>query len=355
MDLFRRFFGKTSDEMPSEDNIPEKQEEDLGKTAEVDAVDADDTLPDRRPTGMTEDDVLSDIDSSTRPVGMPPPTNTAQSRLSAADGVTQPLNPEVLIANINSRLTFGQSTDVGLVRNNNQDAVLSFFSTSGTVEDNPDFGLFVVADGMGGHHDGEKASSITVRTMALHVTSSILTPMISGKDAGDLPPITEALIDGVQKSNQEVLDNVPDGGTTLTAIAVVGDLAYVAHVGDSRAYLITKESVEQITRDHSLVQRLIELDQLTQEEAETHPQKNVLYRALGQNESLEVDTLTRRLPSGSRVLICSDGLWGQMTEQEIYDIAMGHQDPQEACDKLVALANTHGGVDNITAIILKVS
>jgi protein phosphatase len=137
-------------------------------------------------------------------------------------------------------------------------------------------------------------------------------------------------------------------------VAVIGDLAYVVHVGDSRVYLITKDGIEQITRDHSLVQRLIELGQLTQEEAGVHNQRNVLYRALGQSDQLEVDALTRRLPPNSRLMLCSDGLWNMVNEQEVIEIAMKHSNPQEACDKLVALANTHGGTDNITAILLQI-
>jgi serine/threonine protein phosphatase PrpC len=254
----------------------------------------------------------------------------------------------------NDHIVFGQATDVGMVRSNNQDSALSFFFTSHSAEERPDFGLFVVADGMGGHEDGEKASAITTRVVAAHITNSIYMPILSEGDDVERPPITEALVSAVQKANSQVINTVPNGGTTATAVAVIGDLAYIAHVGDTRAYLITKDNIEQITRDHSLVQRLIELDQLTPEDAANHPQKNVLYRALGQNESLEVDTLTRRLPPSSRVLLCSDGLWGLVKEREIFEIATNNPNPQEACDKLVALANTRGGVDNITAILLRV-
>jgi PPM family protein phosphatase len=269
-------------------------------------------------------------------------------------GATRPLPLESVITNRNEHIVFGQSTDVGMVRNNNQDSVLSMFFTSRTADDQPDFGLFIVADGMGGHHDGEKASAMAARVVAAQVTQHIYLPMLTGDPNGDRPPITEALIKAVQKSNSEVIANVPDGGTTLTAATIIGDLAYVVHVGDSRCYLITKDGLEQITRDHSLVQRLKELDQLTDAETTDHPQKNVLYRALGQSEQLEVDAITRRLPPGSRLLLCSDGLWNQMTDNEIRDIAISHNNPQEACDKLVALANTRGGTDNITTILLQV-
>jgi protein phosphatase len=271
-----------------------------------------------------------------------------------ADGATRPLPPETVISSSNEHLTFGQATDVGMVRTNNQDSMLSFLSTSRTSDQRPDFGLFIVADGMGGHHDGEKASALTAHMVAAYVTSHIYLPMLNGDNDSERTPITEAMIAAVQKANGDIINKVPDGGTTLTAVAIVGDLAYVAHVGDTRIYLITKDGIEQITRDHSLVQRLIELGQLTPDEAAVHPQKNVLYRALGQSETLEVDALTRRLPPNSKLMICSDGLWNMISENEIIEITMKHSNPQEACDKLVALANTHGGTDNITAVLIQI-
>ncbi|TVR22242.1 MAG: serine/threonine-protein phosphatase [Anaerolineaceae bacterium] len=342
MDLFRRIFGKTSEEMPIEkpaDSASNVTEEGGGNE-----------LIDPNATAELSEDP-QDFDPQTRPV-RPAALNSAQ------DGMTRPLEQADIfeLSSVNSgSIVFGQASDVGLVRSNNQDAVLSFFSASTSVDEYPDFGLFVVADGMGGHQEGEKASAIATRTIAAHVASSIYMPIISGTAQENLPPIGEALVEGVQKSNKGVMDSVPDGGTTVTAVAVMNDLAYVAHVGDSRAYLMTSEGIEQITRDHSLVQRLIELNQLTREEAETHPQKNVLYRALGQNESVEVDTLTRRLPVNSRLLLCSDGLWGQLEERDLYEIAFNTSNPQEACDKLVALAKNNGGTDNITIILLKIS
>lgn len=283
-----------------------------------------------------------------------PGSVSAAAEFGIPDGVTRPLPLETVISTRNEHITFGQSTDVGMVRSNNQDTVLSFFFSSRSAEERPDFGLFIVADGMGGHQDGEKASAMTARTVASYVTSHIYLPLLADNSAADQPPIAEMLIAAVQKANSEVIAKVPEGGTTLTAVAVISDLAYVVHVGDSRVYLVTKDGIEQITRDHSLVQRLIELDQLAPEEVADHPQKNVLYRALGQSETLEVDTITRRLPPNSRMLLCSDGLWNQVAEAEISEIVMSHPNPQEACDKLVALANTRGGNDNITTILLHI-
>jgi len=284
---------------------------------------------------------------SSPPAEMAPPINIA-------DGITRPLPPETVISSSNEHLLFGQATDVGMVRTNNQDAVFSFVSTSRSAQQRPDFGLFVVADGMGGHHDGEKASALTASMVASYITNYIFLPMLNSDEDTERVPVTESMISAVQKANADIITKVPDGGTTLTAVAVIGDLAYVAHVGDSRIYLVTKDNIEQITRDHSLVQRYVELNLLTREEASVHAQKNVLYRALGQSETLEVDALTRRLPPNSKLMVCSDGLWNLVSDEEIMDIVSKHSNPQEACDKLVALANAHGGSDNITVILLRI-
>lgn len=273
---------------------------------------------------------------------------------SVADGATRPLPQDPTATTDSSEhLIFGQVSDIGMARSNNQDAAFSFFATSRSAEERPDFGVFIVADGMGGHHDGEKASAITTRTVARQIINTIYLPMLVGETAE--APITEMLIEAVQKANEEVLKHVPDGGTTLTAVTVIGNLAYIAHVGDSRVYLVNNNLIEQITRDHSLVQRLKELGQITDDEMLDHPQRNVLYRALGQGESLEVDTLTRRLPARSKLLLCSDGLWNQVEEREILDIIVKHSSPQEACGKLVELANARGGFDNISAIVLQIT
>lgn len=325
MDLFRRLFNQANTK-PDENNHVETPV----------SVDASDSVPAVVPTTPL----------STQPVEISPAM--------VGDGITRPLPPETVISSSNEHLLFGQATDVGMVRTNNQDAVFSFVSTSRSANQRPDFGLFVVADGMGGHHDGEKASALTANMVASYITHHIFLPMLNNDDETERVPVTESMIAAVQKANADIIVKVPDGGTTLTAVAVIGDLAYVAHVGDSRIYLVTKENIEQITRDHSLVQRYVELNLLTPEEASVHAQKNVLYRALGQSESLEVDALTRRLPPNSKLMLCSDGLWNLVSDEEISEIITNHSNPQEACDKLVALANTHGGTDNITVILLRI-
>ena len=284
-------------------------------------------------------------------------TPTPQYSESAEYGVTRQLPTlESALTSPNNHILFGHSTDVGMVRTNNQDAILAFFASQSNAQNRPDFGVFVVADGMGGHHDGEKASAVASQVFVEQVTRDVFLPLLAQERPDvDSLPITEILNRAVKASNDMVVRNVPEGGTTITAATIVGDLAYLVHVGDSRAYLITKEyGMEQITRDHSLVQRLIELDQLTPEEASQHPQKNVLYRAIGQSEHLEVDTIARRLPGESHVLLCSDGLWNMVPEEIVLDIILNSEVPQEACDRLVAAANEHGGADNVSAILLQI-
>ncbi len=269
---------------------------------------------------------------------------------------TRPLPPlEPFVPKPGERIEFGQLSDIGMVRGNNQDAVFSLVSASSSSDDLPECALFIVADGMGGHHDGEKASAMTVRMIARHVIREIFVPLLSEQmDDPDRPPIAEILREAVQQANEAVGKNIPEGGTTATSVVILDQLAYITHVGDSRAYLITEEGIEQITRDHSLVQRLIELDQLTPAEAAEHPQRNVLYRAIGQNENLDVDAITRRLTPGARLLLCTDGLWNLVSEDLIRSVVAEEDNPQEACRKLVHLANERGGPDNITVLLIKI-
>lgn len=347
MDMFRRLFGQTGDEPEDSDAVTQpvpRPPKNSGAASEITTK-----------TATATPEIPKTEQATTNPELDEQSVDDVEADLMPLDGVTRKLPLETVIASRNAHLRFGQSTDVGMVRSNNQDAMLSLYYASRSVDEHPDLGLFIVADGMGGHHDGEKASAIVTRRVAHHVFTNIFLPMMGGDGkVQDRPPLTESLIEAIQSANASVLADVPDGGTTVTAVALVGDLAYFAHVGDSRAYLITKEGIEQVTRDHSLVQRLIELDQLTQEEAVDHPQQNVLYRAIGQSDSLEVDALTRRLPSNSFLLLCSDGLWGLVEDDIILRVIQENPNPQEACDKLVALANTMGGKDNITAVMLHV-
>lgn len=355
MNIIRRIFGQSSDEL---EGSVDSSALSIDETPVNTATPSNNKSTDEIPTSLDGNENVNSSESQgniqlkdTEPLES---NKVDADRTPLPTGATRPLPTDTIAHQQHVSLTFGKASDVGMMRDNNQDSCLAMQLLSTTADDRPDFGFFIVADGMGGHHDGEKASAICVETVTAEMLEKIYIPMLRNIDDGDRPTIVEALVAASEKANLDVIKNVPDGGTTLTAVAVVGNLAYVTHVGDSRAYLIHNKEMEQLTRDHSLVQRLIELNQLTPEEAETHPQKNVLYRAIGQSENLEVERLIRPLPPGAQMMICSDGLWGLISYDKMKQVILDSPTPQDACDKLVALANANGGTDNITVIILKI-
>jgi len=252
-------------------------------------------------------------------------------------------------------LWVGKASDVGRVRERNEDAFLTLESTFMHDSEVLPFGLFIVADGMGGHESGQIASALSTQVVAEEIMRRVYLPFLRGDalNAG-AQPVNEALTAAISAANEAVHQAVPDAGTTLTCALVLGTNAYIAHVGDSRAYLLRQGHLEQLTQDHSLVARLIELGQISPEEALDHPQRNVLYRAVGQVSNLEVDTYLQSLPRGSSLLLCSDGLWGAVPQEEITRIITAAPSPQIACQRLVAAANARGGEDNITVVLIAV-
>lgn len=226
------------------------------------------------------------------------------------------------------RIEVGSATDIGRVRERNEDSVLV---------DPP---LYVVADGMGGHRGGQVASRVALETLE------------------ELAADGGSLSDHVRGANRAVWDrSVEDErlsgmGTTLTAARIEGASALIAHVGDSRAYLLRDGMLRQLTADHTLVARMVRSGEITEAEADVHPHKNVLTRALGTDEEVEVDEDTIALLDGDRLLLCSDGLTGMVTEDQIQAILEQSDRPQQAADRLVKAANRAGGIDNITVVVL---
>lgn len=248
----------------------------------------------------------------------------------------------------------GVGLSTGLQRNHNEDAILAQTLTLAAGEHDVPFGLYVVADGMGGHQFGEVASATAVRVLARYIETHLLGPLMADPAATPGVPLLELMKQAVTEANQAVLQAAPGGGTTLTAALVVGKHITIAHVGDSRAcYVYPEGRLQVLTRDHSLVKRLEELGQLTEEEAAVHPQRNVLYRALGQAEPLEPDVFQIPLPKAGHLVLCSDGLWGVVPPEEFLEIIQKAMTPQEACARLVHRANKHGGPDNISVIVLR--
>lgn len=249
----------------------------------------------------------------------------------------------------------GALTSQGLVRDHNQDSLFTLSAVLSQGQDLQPIGLYIVADGVGGQVDGGKASSLATRTVANWILREIYEPFLaSSGQPSNLRPINDVLTEALVAANAQVQELYPKGGTTLTCAFVLGTNAFIAHVGDSRAYLVGRNSIRQITKDHSLVNRLVELGQITPEEAKTHPQRNVLYRAVGRSGSLEVDTHLQSLPANGSLLLCCDGMWGMVSDEDMLSIINSESSPQAACHRLVAQANENGGEDNITVVLIQV-
>ncbi|MBI4630981.1 MAG: serine/threonine-protein phosphatase, partial [Chloroflexi bacterium] len=282
----------------------------------------------------------------------PPPTQPlAPESLATAQLSTAPLSFRTVGA---SALQVAHAQSVGRVRDHNEDSLLAITCSFEGVNRIPSFGLYIVTDGMGGHNMGEKASSVAARSIAHDIVKNIYFSLLSeNNDGDDRPPLQEIMVNAMVGANQSVTKAVGEGGTTGTVAMVFNDQLIIGHVGDSRAYIIASSGLEQLTRDHSLVRRLQELGQITEAEAAVHPQRNVLYRAIGQGDGLEVDTQTLQLSPGMKVLLCSDGLWGLVGDSQMLDIINSSSTLQIACDRLVEAANIAGGPDNITAILVE--
>jgi protein phosphatase len=227
------------------------------------------------------------------------------------------------------KVEVGAATDVGKVREGNEDSFLV----------HPP--MYAVADGMGGALGGEVASSLALETIE----------QLSKE--GD-----EALVDRIRRANEAVFERsttdqrVSGMGTTLTVAQLEDDDLRLGHVGDSRAYLFRAGELRQLTEDHTLVGRMVKAGEITRQEADTHPHRNVLIRVVGTEPEVIVDEVSVALLDGDRVLLCTDGLTGMLTEDQIGAILENEPDPQKAAERLVRAANRAGGVDNITVVVL---
>jgi serine/threonine protein phosphatase PrpC len=272
-----------------------------------------------------------------------------------ADREAEPEQPE---ERPERRLLVGQRSDVGQVRELDEDSTLIM-----TVAPNhegrtgPVLGLYAVADGMGGHEGGEVASKLALQVLADRALRNIILPQLSGETVLDetilylLEEATSAANDAVYLGRQK-RDN--DMGTTLTTAFICDDRLFLAHVGDCRAYRWNAEGLSPLTTDHSLVASMIATGQVAPEEIYTHPHRSVIYRCIGDQPVVEVDTSVELLAPGDRVILCSDGLWEMVRDEGIEDVMLSEADPQIACDILVHHANLAGGDDNISVIVVQV-
>lgn len=231
-----------------------------------------------------------------------------------------------------NKAAFGSRTDIGCVRDHNEDSLIV----------TPP--LFAVADGMGGHAAGEVASEIAVRTLEE-----------KGPRCTDSDALSQAVID----ANLEVIKAAQSKGrqgmgTTLTAAIIEGEKLVIAQVGDSRAYIMHQNKLQQITRDHSLMAELVEAGELTEEEARFHPQRSVITRALGSDPDMLPDIYELKVIAGDRLLLCSDGLNTMLEDDAIERIMHRNSDPQHCANSLVNEAVSEGGLDNVTVIVVDI-
>jgi len=249
------------------------------------------------------------------------------------------------------KLNFCGVTDVGRRRKNNEDYFGIF----------DEQGLFVVADGMGGHAAGEVASSTAVQAVAEFVALTAKETDITwpwGVDP-NLTLVANRLKTAVRFGNQKVLDlsltqaDYEGMATTIVGVLFEEATAHIAHVGDSRLYLINSSGIRQITVDHSWVLEQVALGVLTADQARSHPLRNVVTRAIGAAPELNVDITSHDMNPGDLLLLCSDGLSGMVVDSELERIVKANADPKEAAAALVAEANAKGGEDNITVLLVR--
>jgi protein phosphatase len=249
------------------------------------------------------------------------------------------------------KVTAAGLSDVGRKRKTNEDSY----------HIDPERGLFIVADGMGGHVAGEVASKLAVDTIQDFMRISDDDSEITWPFEFDenLSAGQNRIQAAIKLANREIVQHMQAKedtrgmGTTVVTAVVADDACYIGHVGDSRAYLIRDHKIRQLTRDHTFVNEQVEKGFMSRAEAEKHPARNILTRAVGSSEELHVELSETPLKAGDRILLCSDGLSSMVEDEAILKTVEKHPDPSEACRSLVALANQNGGWDNVTAVLIQ--
>ena len=233
-------------------------------------------------------------------------------------------------------------TDVGQKRTVNQDFVFTSETPVGNLPN-----LFVVADGMGGHKAGDFASSYAVEIL--------LSTIREDENSNPVKIIRAAIENANTQLLREASDNeaMSGMGTTMVLVTIVGHYAYVANVGDSRLYLVDENKISQITKDHSLVEEMVRMGEISRDDARNHPDKNIITRALGAGRDVDVDFFDIRLTPGDILLLCSDGLSNMVPDEDIRQVILTSETLEETGLRLVSMANDNGGRDNIAVVLVE--
>jgi serine/threonine protein phosphatase PrpC len=272
--------------------------------------------------------------------------------------IEQPASPAT--PQVHLRLGAGYRSDTGMERDIDEDSLLVLnLAAVCEMSGAPMLGFYAVADGIGGNDAGEVASRIAVHALAAGVLERLFLPQLT-----DSPLTTEQMTAELKQivlqANQAILSmrnqssEHTNMGSTLTAALIHNQQAIVVNVGDSRTYLMREGHLSQVTSDHSLVARLAAQGVISPQEIYTHEQRSVIYRSLGDRGNVEIDLFEIDLQAGDRLLLCSDGLWEMVRDPLIEEVLLERFDPQQACNRLVELANLGGGDDNISVIVVDV-
>ncbi len=253
----------------------------------------------------------------------------------------------------------GQATHPGQKRSHNEDAVVTFTFDKEQEGRSVPVSFYLVADGMGGHQAGDLASRTVNQVVTKWIIQTKVLPDLHGTahKASSGGTTGEMLAQAIKRANEALVNHGQttnsDLGSTVTAALVIGNVATIVNVGDSRTYLLRDGQLEQITQDHSLVARLVDAGVVKPEDARDHPHRNQIHRCLGHKPNVEVDTFIQRLQVGDVLILCSDGLWDMVLDDEIQRAIENARSPQKACDALIEAANRAGGKDNIAVIIVE--
>jgi serine/threonine protein phosphatase PrpC len=261
---------------------------------------------------------------------------------------------------LGARLVAGAASDLGQRRTGEHNEDSAFLLVLDRVHEGHTlpFGVFAVADGLGGHASGDRASRLVVNVLAHTILRQVALPVVGMPvdSPVDESGLANILRDAVEAANNSLCaanrENGTDAGSTVVAALIYGDTAYIANVGDSRAYLRNESGLRRLTNDHSLVQQLVSAGMIEPDEVYSHPQRNQIFRSLGDEPDVSVDLFIQQLKPGDALLLCSDGLWEMVRDPEIEAVLREETDPQSACDSLIVAANEGGGEDNITAVVV---